>query len=71
MKHWTGAVFINFVAYTNEDGKQTYGRQDLLKQFCESNHHSEMRISSSSLLKKGITKAPIILLACGKSLTLV
>ena len=71
MNHWTGAVFINFVAYTDEDCKQTYGRQDLLKQFCESNPHSEMRISSSSLLKKGITKAPIILLACGKSLTLV
>jgi len=26
MKHRTGAVFIAFAAYTNEDGEQTYAR---------------------------------------------
>ena len=26
MKHWTGAVFIAFVAYTNADGEQTYAK---------------------------------------------
>jgi len=28
MKHRTGAGFITFAAYTNEDGEQTYARSD-------------------------------------------
>ena len=26
MKHWTGAVFIVFTAYTNVEGEQIYAR---------------------------------------------
>ena len=30
MKTRTGAVFIAFSAYTNEDGQQTYARYDII-----------------------------------------
>jgi len=30
MNSWTGAVFIAFAAYTNEDGQQAYARHDIV-----------------------------------------
>ena len=33
MNSRTGAVFIAFAAYTNEDGQQTYGRHDIVDCF--------------------------------------
>jgi hypothetical protein len=70
MKHRTGAVFIAFAAYTNEDGEQTYARQDYNSQlhYRQSNDYLDMRlrILSSSPLARGIAKAPTILLTCGR-----
>lgn len=75
MNHRTGAVFIAFAAYTNEDGEQTYARWDSdgLPGFICSNYFLDMRRAESIFSKpdRSISRAPITSSMCGKSSTSV
>ncbi len=75
MKHRTGAVFIAFAAYTNEDGEQTYARFDSsgLQKYIGSNLLSDMKQRDFSFLhhERTIGKVPTISWTCGQTLTSV
>jgi len=75
MNHQTGAVFIAFAAYTNEDGQQTYARC-VFNRLLNRNkyyYHVDTRPMVCSFLppERNTKRAPTISLTCGKTLILV